>query len=81
MYTFVRIYQDVYLIFNNRVFNIYDFAGNLAEWTMDQKGEENIIRGGDFGSSGTMENVAKYTNVKPEYASGSLGIRVVLYID
>ena len=48
---------------------------------MDQKGEENIIRGGDFGSSGTMENVAKYTNQATAYASSGLGIRVVLYID
>lgn len=73
--------QENDIIENNRIFNIYDFAGNLAEWTMDQKGEENIIRGGDFGSSGIMENVAKYTNKEPEYASGSVGIRVVLYIE
>ena len=71
--------QDV-ILGSNRVFNIYDLAGNLSEWTMDTKGEHNIVRGGDFGASGTIANVSKYTNVEPEYASSSLGIRVVMYI-
>lgn len=81
--TGTRVYnigeQKVYM--GNNVFNIYDLAGNVAEWTMNANRKGNSIRGGSYSSNGELTNAGKYVYVSPDYSSANLGIRVVMYID
>ncbi len=65
----------------NKIFNIYDLAGNLSEWTMYKKTDKYAVRGGSYSSDGKLTNVGKYISQEPWYASANLGIRVVMYID
>ena len=65
----------------NKVFNIYDLAGNLLEWTIDTYRDDIIIRGGCYVSNGKLNNVSEYIPQNIQYCSGELGIRVVMYID
>lgn len=77
---FYRLSEDV-TYDANKVFNVYDLAGNLIEWTMDKRTDGVIVRGGGYSTDGTLVNVGKYVTQSPEYASANLGIRVVMYIE
>ena len=67
---------------NNKVFNIYDLAGNLSEWTNDKSLEiYNNVRGGNFCARGNNLTVANYDRYHSYISSSSIGIRVALYID
>ena len=81
--TGTHIYQlDNDVVSNaNRVFNIYDLAGNLLEWTMETYQDDIIVRGGCYVSNGKYNNVSEYIVQEPADASGELGIRVVMYIE
>ena len=63
---------------NNRIKNIYDLAGNVAEWTMEGYGTtKKVARGGKSGSTDsitTREPNLQNTN------DGLIGFRVALYI-
>ncbi len=67
---------------SNKVFNIYDLAGNLSEWTNEKYlSAYNIVRGGNFCSRGNNLHVSKYDRQYSYISSSSIGIRVALYID
>lgn len=66
---------------SNKVFNVYDLAGNLQEWTMYNTKEGYATRGGSYSLNGEDDNISEYVYQASNYASASLGIRVVLYID
>lgn len=67
---------------SNKVFNIYDLAGNLSEWTNEKVLDVyNVTRGGNFCSRGNNLNVANYDRQYSYISSNSIGIRVALYID
>ena len=63
--------------------NIYDMAGNIAEWTMEQCRSENarVPRGGRSGLSSGLDYPASFRNGNSiaSYNSG-IGFRVALYI-
>ena len=61
--------------------NIYDFAGNVAEWTQEQKESSfRVIRGGGYFGNGNGYPVAYrgYDNPNEDYFSR--GFRAMLYI-
>lgn len=61
--------------------NIYDFAGNVGEWTQEQNGSSNrVIRGSDYYFSGNLYPVAYRDCSEPNYDYGNTGFRVTLYI-
>jgi len=61
--------------------SIYDFAGNVGEWTQEQKESSNrVIRGSDYCFSGKLYPVAYRDCSKPNYDYGDTGFRVTLYI-
>ena len=65
----------------NKVFNIYDLAGNLNELTMEiELGQYVIVRGGSFDQKGTS-NIGNYTRIGLSESSSNVGIRPVMYID
>ncbi len=58
--------------------NIYDLAGNVAEWTMETYDlEQKVLRGGKSGGTEKITNREK-NNIDTE--SGLYGFRVALYI-
>ncbi|HOB25563.1 MAG TPA: DUF4434 domain-containing protein [Bacilli bacterium] len=66
--------------------NIYDFAGNLREWTSEITPDSNkIIRtvayDGDGASHGGLNGGPSYNLITPSYRFPDLGFRVVLYIE
>lgn len=61
--------------------NIYDFAGNLDEWTQEQKGCSNrVMRGGNFYDDGNEYPVSyrDYSSASSKYCV--TGFRATLYI-
>ena len=62
--------------------NIYDFAGNVDEWTQEQKGYSgrHVIRGGFFGNCGCNYSVAYRHFYYPFNFYCSTGFRATLYI-
>lgn len=73
--------DDKKIINNNKVFNIFDLAGNLKEFTLSEQGEDDIIiSGGSFDSIGTSV-VNNYETIKGNERKSNIGIRVILYID
>ena len=61
--------------------NIYDFAGNVDEWTQEQnKSSFRVIRGGDFGNVGCNYPVAYRYYSDPSYDCSHTGFRATLYI-
>ena len=61
--------------------NIYDFAGNVEEWTQEQnKSSRRVIRGGDFGNHGNGYPVACRGYRNPNIFYYDTGFRATLYI-
>ena len=61
--------------------NIYDFAGNVDEWTQEQnESSYRVIRGGNYGNDGGIYAVAyrNYNNPIDDYCD--TGFRATLYI-
>ena len=58
--------------------NIYDLAGNVAEWTMESYGTtQKVVRGGQSGGTDTVTfREASDLDAK----SGQIGFRVALYL-
>ena len=70
-----------------KVKNIYDMAGNMWEWTIEE-GKHNasssfaVRRGGSFSSTGTSDPACcRHGNAGVGYAYISIGFRVSLYIN
>lgn len=61
--------------------NIYDFAGNVDEWTQEKKGSSHhIVRGGSCRNYGDYCPVARRYCVDPYFDFNSTGFRATLYI-
>ena len=61
--------------------NIYDFAGNVNEWTQEQHRILcRVIRGGDYGNHGSSYPVANRYHFNPKFNWSSTGFRVTLYL-
>ena len=61
--------------------NIYDFAGNVDEWTQEQKDSwYYIIRGGDYSCDGNFFPVCYRNYCNSFFNSGDTGFRATLYI-
>lgn len=64
-----------------RVNNIYDFAGNVTEWTQEQNDSSNItVRGGEYCDRGRMKPVAFRDCCNPHASFRGTGFRAALYI-
>ena len=61
--------------------NIYDFAGNVDEWTQEQnESSYRVIRGGDYGNNGLIYPVAYRGFGNPSIGYDDTGFRATLYI-
>ena len=61
--------------------NIYDFAGNVDEWTQEQyKSSCRVIRGGSYGYDGCKYPVAYRFCLNPNHNYRDTGFRATLYI-
>ena len=61
--------------------NIYDFAGNVEEWTQEQNGSsERVIRGGSCYDDGYKYPVARRRGYNPNGHYEGAGFRATLYI-
>ena len=61
--------------------NIYDFAGNVNEWTQEEKGSSyRVIRGGDYCFYGNYFPVAYRYYDSPNIFYNNTGFRATLYI-
>ena len=61
--------------------NIYDFAGNVDEWTQEQNESSfRVIRGGDYNSNGNDYPVAYRDFDDPNCNFNNTGFRATLYI-
>ena len=67
---------------NDRLKNIYDLCGNLAEWTMEAySSDRRVSRGGVFHTSGSEYPVSLRSGNDPVYGVGyDLGFRTALYL-
>lgn len=78
--------EDVYLLRTGsseqtKTKNIYDIAGNLAEWTMETtKDKVNIARGGSYVSTIGQLAATRYA-YQNNTANNSIGFRISLYIN
>lgn len=64
-----------------RMNNIYDFAGNVNEWTQEQYGSScRVIRGGNYDEYGSDYPVAYRRYGNPNFRSYNIGFRAALYI-
>ena len=62
--------------------NIYDFAGNVNEWTLEQTSDSSYscaLRGGDCFSHGGYGPASYRSSYNPTFSDGSVGFRVALY--
>ena len=61
--------------------NIYDFAGNVDEWTQEQnKSSYRVIRGGNYSINGDFCPVAYRDCSGPDFSYNDTGFRATLYI-
>ena len=61
--------------------NIYDFAGNVAEWTQEQnESSYRVIRGGHYRNNGSNYPVASRSYDFPYHCYDFTGFRATLYI-
>ena len=64
-----------------KVYNIYDMAGNVYEWTMEGKSTGNrTIRGGHFGAVGSERPAAYRSSYNAAVGDHYVGFRTSLYI-
>ena len=61
--------------------NIYDFAGNVSEWTQERfKSSYRVIRGGNYSDNGNIFPVADRYYHDPYFNYDNTGFRATLYI-
>ena len=63
--------------------NIYDLAGNVAEWTMESSyfiTSTRVYRGGHYFSSGSEEPSSYRNSTSPDFINPYVGLRVTLYL-
>ena len=60
-----------------KMFNIYDLAGNLGEWTTEKYNNQFVYRGGDFANYGSQSAGTRLN--KSENAYNTIGFRMILY--
>lgn len=65
----------------NKVQNIYDLAGNVCEWTLENSNSSNacVARGGTYTESGKLFSASGRLNNNNTYTDSSAGFRVALY--
>lgn len=65
-----------------QVKNIYDLAGNVGEWTMENYNQNNyVIRGGDFSKTDSnYKTLASRVGGTLDYTNANTGFRVALYL-
>lgn len=65
-----------------QVKNIYDLAGNVGEWTMENYNQNNyVIRGGDFSKTDSnYKTLASRAGGTLDYTNANTGFRVALYL-
>ncbi len=66
----------------NSMLNIYDLAGNIEEWTLEQKIDSNnlaITRGGSYDDNGNEYFAAKRKERNIEDSNSDIGFRIALY--
>jgi len=64
-----------------KVNNIYDLAGNAAEWVMEGRNTNlRVLRGGSWSNNGDSHPVAERTSTYPGSAHDNLSFRPSLYI-
>ena len=65
----------------NSILNIYDLAGNVYEWTLENMGEKGpcVSRGGNYGGTGEEQSVCVRTGNEIQKAYNYIGFRVTLY--
>ena len=64
--------------------NIYDFAGNEWEWTLEKasiSGNPCAYRGGGYGYSSSDGPASSRGNINTTYADGSIGFHPTLYVN
>ena len=67
---------------SNKVKNIYDMAGNLAEWTMEVSNtNERLTRGGSFLDSGSTNPASSRKGFSQDSPHEGRGFRVTLYLN
>ena len=67
----------------NKVFNIYDLAGNYYEWTQQASSDESkrIMRGSFFGETDASAQFASNSKSPvPDYGGPAMSSRLQLYI-
>lgn len=84
--TYQKKNTDVYLLKagsseQTKTKNIYDIAGNVAEWTMETaKNNVNIVRGGSYVSTIGQLAASRY-GYQNNVANNSIGFRISLYVN
>lgn len=65
-----------------KINNLYDFVGNVAEWTQEKSGAlHNVVRGGQFDRAGyTYPTVSRRIFDKSKEKNNAIGFHVVLCI-
>ena len=65
----------------NKALNIYDFAGNVHEWTLGYipSNTPPSFRGGPYDGTGTMYTVWSYLHVSSDTSIPKIGFRVTMY--
>lgn len=67
---------------NYQIKNIFDLAGNVKEWTMEQNGESGrIARGGSYQEQGNTNSVATRSINNGGTESNDTGYRIALYLN
>ena len=62
--------------------NIYDLAGNVAEWTMESyESDRKIARGGNFYNEGSQFPASQRNYSYPYLSSDQFGFRIALFIN
>ena len=65
----------------NKVLNIYDFAGNVNEWTLGKikSNKPSLFRSGPFNGTGTIYPAWTHPNTSIETSLAKIGFRVTMY--
>ena len=65
----------------NKICNIYDMAGNVAEWTMEANSKTNrVMRGGCYVDNGNRYPSSYRYTFSPSLTNEARGFRVALYL-